>query len=192
METAASLLIHCFHLFIFNKYNVVNQKTKTKKLQTTTIKTKERKYLLCKYLTSLWNLYSILTFIQSLKPSILSLLGSCDVNCQGPAWYKSWNQRARRSSMWISKQGQWEAHPRDILWICKRTCRASQVVFPLTPSFQDAPCKFSADEMAGVMSLFLKPFPIAFRFHTSRLHLEIPINSPVFLGAFQMSHLSKK
>lgn len=24
METIVSLLIHCFHLFIFNKYNVVN------------------------------------------------------------------------------------------------------------------------------------------------------------------------
>lgn len=131
-------------------------------------------------LTSLWNLWSMLTFTQSLKPSILGHLGSCDVNCQGPVWHKSWNQRARRGSMWISKQGQWEAHSRHILWFCERKCRASQVAFALALSFQDAPCKFSAEEMAGVMSLFLKPFPTTFWFHTFRLHLEIPINLPVF------------
>lgn len=133
----------------------------------------------------LWNLYPMLTLIRSTKSSILGHLGRCDVNCQRPAWHKSRNQRARRGSMRISKHGHRGPHPRHILWICERRRRASRAAFPLALSFQDAPCKFSAGEVAGVMSLFPKPFPTTFRLDAFGLHLKISIYSPVFLGAFQ-------
>lgn len=138
----------------------------------------------------LWNLYLMLTFARN-KSSPLGHLGSWDVNCQGPAWQKGWNQRASRGSMWISKQGQREPHPRHPWWICKRTHRASQVTFPLALGFQKAPCEFSAQEMAGVMS----PSPKAFQ-QPSILDIQLALKNseqpPVFSVAFQMSCLSKK
>lgn len=141
--------------------------------------------------TGLWNLYSMLTFIRNIKLSILSHLGSCDINFQEPAWQKSWNQRARRDFMWISKHCQCESHPRHILWICERKRRASQVAFLMALRFQDAACKFSAKKEAGVMSLFPKPLLTTFRFCTFTLQLKISITLTVFLGASQMGHLSK-
>jgi hypothetical protein len=60
------------------------------------------------------------------------------------------------------------------LW--ERKCGASQGAFPLALSFYEAPCKFSAEETSGAMSLFPKPSPTTFRFDAFGLHLKISNN----------------
>lgn len=89
------------------------------------------------FFTGLWNLFSRLAFIRSIKSSVLCHLGSCDVNCQGLAWHKSWNQRARRGSMGISKHGHCDP-PRHILslWGSKCGHHRGHFLWPLGGSLQ--------------------------------------------------------